>query len=139
MTKVRKSITISPELAQLVDDHDEFNLSGFCERALEEYFAGGSAAAPEQAALQAELERLEEDIELKEMEQSKLRSRREEIESRLEELNSTDEIEGLAQAAEQLEGTPKDPTNPAIKNWASKLGITGEQLCDRLEKREVQQ
>jgi len=51
MSKTRKTITVDAELARLVDERDEFNLSGFVNRCLEQHFSGQTAATPEKAAL----------------------------------------------------------------------------------------
>lgn len=132
MGKTRKNISIDTELAQIVEERDEFNLSGFVNACLEQHFAGDTATTPQQTALQAQLEEIEEDLDEAEQRRERLRSKRERLEEKLEEMQD-DEPELMAQARKKLEHTPKDPDNPAVQNWASKLGIPSEELVKELE------
>jgi len=48
------------------------------------------------------------------------------------------EVEGkeqadLKRAKEELQGTPREPTNPAIQHWAEQVGMPPEQLCKELQ------
>lgn len=132
VSKRRKTVSIDEELADIVDRRDSFNLSGFVNTALETHFAQDSASSAQSAALQAQLEELEAEIEQVEVEKERLRERRERIEERLdEEVNSEPEI--MAQARAKLENTPRDADNPAIQNWAAKIGIPPEDLLDELD------
>jgi glutamate synthase domain-containing protein 2 len=62
----------------------------------------------------------------------------ERIENQLEEIreirqNMQDEkTRALEQARENLNGVPREPTNIAIEHWAKKVGVTPEELCQRL-------
>lgn len=131
MSKVRKTVSISPELARIVDRRDEFNLSGFVESCLEQHFAGDNAGNPELAALRAEMEELEEELDDLEQTREQLHARRREIEERLEDAQDR-EPELLDRASEALQATPKEPDNPAVQNWAAKVGISPRELCERL-------
>jgi len=51
-----------------------------------------------------------------------------ELRNEMENQESTE----LQEARAALVGVPRDPTNPAIKNWASKLGMSPDQLIGRL-------
>jgi DNA repair exonuclease SbcCD ATPase subunit len=132
MSKTRKTITVDAELARLVDNRDEFNLSGFVNRCLEQHFGGQIAATPEKAALKAELEELEEELADLDQKRQRLRDERQDIEQRLDE-QAEQEPELLDQARTKLQGTPRDPDNPAVQNWAGKLGIPADQLINELE------
>jgi len=132
MAKTRKTITIDSELAELVDRRDEFNLSGFVNVCLEQHFSADGATSPQATALKAKLEQIEEELDDTERKRERLRSRRQEIESELEDVED-DEPELLAQARDVLENAPKEPDNPAIQNWASKLGMPSDELLKRLE------
>jgi chromosome segregation ATPase len=132
MGKTRKTITIDSELAEIVDRRDEFNLSGFVNVCLEQHFSADGATSPQATALKAKLEQVEEELEDAERKRERLRSRRQEIEAELEDVED-DEPELLEQAREKLSNTPKDPDNPAIQNWASKLGMPSEELVEELE------
>jgi len=131
MAKTRKNVSIDSELAEIVDQRDEFNLSGFVNRCLETHFAADSASEPEQAVMQAELEEIERELEDIQTEEDKLRQRKREIEEKIEEQQDR-EPELLKQARSKLQGTPKDPENPAIQNWAGKLGMKPEKLIKEL-------
>jgi len=131
MSKIRKQITVDPKLAEEVERRDEFNLSGFVNRCLEHHFAGGSQTGIDESALRAEIERLEEEIDDVEREKQKLRERRSQLEEKLDELD--DEPALMDQAREKLAQTPRDPSNPAIENWASKLGMTSDELVAQLD------
>jgi phage shock protein A len=132
MAKTRKTITIDSELAEIVDERDEFNLSGFVNACLEQQFAGDDVTTPKQSALQAQIEQIEEELDQAEQKRERLREKRERLEDEMDELED-DEPELMAQAREKLKHTPKDPDNPAVQNWASKLGIASEQLVEQLE------
>lgn len=64
--------------------------------------------------------------------------RHERFEEQLEEIretrkqiqNQTDSA--LEEAREHLADTPKEPDNPAIENWAKRVDMTPQQLCERL-------
>jgi septal ring factor EnvC (AmiA/AmiB activator) len=129
--KTRKQITIDPALAEEVDRRDEFNLSGFVNACLEQHFANGNAASAGKAAVRAQIERLESQIDEAEQERERLREQRQRLEEELEDMD--DEPALLDQAREKLENTPRDPDNPAIQNWSGKLGIPADELCDRLK------
>jgi septal ring factor EnvC (AmiA/AmiB activator) len=134
--KARKQITIDPALAEEVERRDEFNLSGFVNACLEQHFADGAATTAGKAAVRAEIERLENQIQEAEQERERLREQRQRLEEDLDDMN--DEPALLDQAREKLANTPRDPDNPAIQNWSGKLGIPAEELCDRLTREEPQ-
>lgn len=135
MAKSRKTITIDAQLAELVDEKQSFNLSGFVNECLEQHFGGGGMSSPKNAALRAELERLERELEDLDSKKEQVRKKRESIEEELEE-QAEKEPELMEQAKEKLDSVERDPANPAVQNWASKLGITPEELCDRLPERD---
>lgn len=132
MGKTRKTITIDTELAEIVDERDEFNLSGFVNVCLEQHFAGDDVTTPKQSAVQAQIEEIEEELDEAEQKRERLRKKRERLESKMEDMED-DEPELMAQAREKLKHTPKDPDNPAVQNWASKLGIASDELVSKLE------
>lgn len=132
MTKTRKTITVDAELAEIVDERDEFNLSGFVNACLEQHFAGDDVTTPKQSALKAQIEQIEEELDHAEQKRERLREKRQRLEDEMEDLED-DEPELMAQAREKLKHTPKDPDNPAVQNWASKLGIASDELVEELE------
>jgi len=131
MSKVRKNVSIDPQLAQIIDEREEFNLSGFVNKCLEQHFSASGATSPEKAVVQAQLEQLEEEIADISTDLERKRSRRAELEERLDDVGSG-QPDLLNQAISKLDGTPRDPTNPAIQTWASKLGMSAEELVNNL-------
>jgi predicted transcriptional regulator len=55
----------------------------------------------------------------------------EELETRLERVNTKEE-ERLNEARNVLADVPKDAENPAVKNWADKLGMTPTELLEEI-------
>jgi len=132
--KTRKQITVDPALAREVDRRDEFNLSGFVNACLEQHFAEGSTGTAGKSAVRAQIEMLESKIEQAERKREQLREQRTRLENELDEMDDDPAL--LEQAREQLEHTPKDPDNPAIQNWSGKLGMSADELCDRLKNKQ---
>ena len=132
MSKVRKNVSIDEELARMIDSRDEFNLSGFVNRCLEQHFQSGGMTGPEHSALRAELDRLERELDDVQQRKTRLRERRQNIEERLEDVEERGNPV-IERAGEKLQNVPKDPENPAITNWASKAGITPEALIEELD------
>ena len=132
MSKKRKNISIDDNLAKIVEERDEFNLSGFVNRCLEEHFSATSATNPQEAVLRAELDEIESELSELNSKKEQMRERRNQIEEKLDNVEGQ-EPEMIAQARDNLRGTPRDADNPAVQNWASKLGITSEQLVGELE------
>jgi len=80
---------------------------------------------------------LEREINDREAELAKEQDDLERLESMLtrqKEQQSTNETK-IDEACKALSETPKEPTNPAIKRWASELGLTPTELIDELKER----
>lgn len=66
-------------------------------------------------------------------------ARREGIEEQLAELNELErrrenrEDAEIDQALDALEGVPPEPSNPAVQNWAEKLGTSPQTIAEELE------
>ena len=61
-----------------------------------------------------------------------IQSEKERLREQLETSEKKAKVE-LEQAKDALQDTPKEPTNPAIQNWASDLGMTPQELIEQLE------
>lgn len=92
-----------------------------------------------QSELEVRLEQLDRRLSVVDQEQDELMEEREGLEqqrarikSRIEESSDAEE-QKLANARDVLEDVPHDPTNPAIENWASDLGMTPDELIEELE------
>lgn len=103
------------------------------ESSLQREFSTGASAAVErridekrQRINMLERERNERDREI-----AAERDELERLESRLKTFDDSED-DRLQEARDALEKTPKDPENPAIKKWASKLAMTPEELINEL-------
>lgn len=67
--------------------------------------------------------------------ETRLESIRSEKEAVRDNLNVAEEIKEseLEEARENLKGTPRDPSNPAIQKWAEKVGMTAPELIEELD------
>lgn len=87
-----------------------------------------------------------ENIELVKLRLEQVKSERESLENRLEDKRAQEErlekrLESLREeeqshfeeAQEALHGAELDPSNPAVKNWAEKVGVTPEELIEEIE------
>ena len=104
------------------------------EAALEREFSTGEAAAVER--------RIDEKEQRIQTLNREINERKRELAEEQEELNRLesmlDDFEGrrydrLEEAAENLQGVNLEPSNPGIKNWAGKLGMTPHELVNELE------
>lgn len=75
---------------------------------------------------------LEREINDRESELSKARDELERLESVLEQSANAKETK-IEEARQSLEGTPREPENPAIKKWAEQIGMSPQELINELE------
>jgi len=104
------------------------NASAVVDDLLDQYRKTGDRAT---AALDLQIEQKEG--ELSEVQDTVSRLERElaelrELRSQFEEQESAE----LKKARKELEDTPKDPSNPAIENWAGKLGMEPTELIEKI-------
>jgi len=132
MTEERLVAEIDPDLKKLVKS-DPRTIKEIVESSLEREFQ-----TIENAAIQRRIDEKEQRITTlkREINDRNAELVREEDElARLESLskrNSNKKEQRLTDAREQLHGVPRNTDNPAIKNWASKLSMTPEELIDEL-------
>jgi len=74
---------------------------------------------------------LQREINDRQAELAKAQDELDRLESLLERQEAAEQ-NGLAEARESLEKTPKEAENPAIQKWATDLGMTPEELIDEL-------
>jgi DNA repair ATPase RecN len=86
----------------------------------------------ELVGLEMQIKTLEKQAQTKAQEEEMLQEQAEELRELKQSLEGTQDRR-LNEAREQLSDTPKDPSNPAIQNWAERMDLTPEQLCERLE------
>jgi len=75
---------------------------------------------------------VEHEIESRKQELAKLKTELEALRQKAKAVEDNQE-DTIADAREALEGVPRNPDNPGIKNWADKLGLTEQALIDKLE------
>lgn len=135
MSKKRKSVTIDESLATEIDQRSEINFSSLVNDLVKRYFAGDATAHKTKAALEVQLQHVQDEIEQKEERIRQLRKRKDELEQLIEE--HEDKQEPLVEEAlEKLQTLPDDKLhneNDAIIHWASKIGISPAKLVELIE------
>jgi chromosome segregation ATPase len=124
--KKRKAVTLDPENHEYLQQQD--NASAVVNDLVAQLRQGGDRQT---AAIELQIEQKERELE--EAEGKVDRLTRELTE--LRQLRATCEREEdarLEQADAALEGAELEPTNPAVENWAGKLGMTPGELVDEL-------
>lgn len=123
-----RSVNFDVDNLEWMDDNIG-NRSEFINELIQRYREGTSEM--NEAVARFRLEQLQS-------QKASLKTRVDSIESEIESVRSNihdaeklSEAE-LSEAREALESTPKDPSNPAIKAWASDLGMTAVELVEEL-------
>lgn len=120
--KKTRSYKVNEDLDELMRERDDVNWSGIIRSFLQEYVASGKGT---EAALSVRLEQLESDITELEGELRRLREERDRIQSALDEKaeNRREVFESFASL--DVNGGV-DASNPAVRNYAEKLGMSPE-------------
>ena len=127
MAKERRTVTLERE----VDDYlaqDHVNASGLVNDLVKRHMNGDDANG---AIREFRMNQLLEEANEYEM---RAKRKREEV-NRLQEVAKEKEAtrdEEVQKVVEKLSGVERDPENPAIKRNADKLGITPQELLDKL-------
>ena len=125
--KKRKAVSLDPVNHEFLSNQD--NASALVNRLVDEYRTGGQK---EDILRKYRLEQ-------ERAERESLRRQLELKEEMIDELESTMTAEErqvariVADAVENIDDDVTEPSNPAIKNWASKAGLTAEEFAERLE------
>jgi len=134
MGKKRRSVSLSEENDEFLSNHP--NASQLVDELVTQYRTGGMV---DQTVREYRIQQLEAEVKEHESEsewaEKKAKLKREELQELKQEAQQ-DEIRTkaeLSDAKEALEHTPKEPTNPAIKQWATDLGMTPQELIEELE------
>lgn len=122
-----KSIRFDRDNYEYLSNHD--NASALVRDLVKQYRTEGE---PERAALK--LRRKQKAAELDEARKkvNRLENDLAEIDALIEDMEAKDDID-IDEAADALENVPLERDNPAVENWAQKLGLTPTQLIDRLK------
>lgn len=140
--KKRITVTLSAENVQWMDDRYN-NRSGFLDDLVTQCRNGDGRAEEALQELRAEqlmeeAEDLKAESKRKKREAERKRQKAQEYLKQKEKVSEQAEAE-LADARDALldnDGVILEPTNPAVQNWADKLGMTPVELIEELERDE---
>jgi len=125
--KKRKSITFDEDNYEFLSNHD--NASALVRDLVEQYRTDGNR---EKAALKLRQEQKQRELESVRDEVKRIENDLKEITELLQEVEEV-KADQWDEAVEALSNAPKEPDNPAIENWADKLGVTPTQLIEELD------
>jgi cell division FtsZ-interacting protein ZapD len=127
MSKERSTFSLDPEVNEFLQQ-DHVNASGLVNKLVKQHMNGG---ADEDILREFRIQQLKSEL-------NQIESQKEQKRKELEKLQEIDQSKSeerqheLEKAREELAQTPKDPENPAIQNWAEKLGISAEELIEEI-------
>jgi len=124
--KKRKTLTLDEENYECLQKED--NASAVVNDLVDNYRRTGDRGT---AGLRLRAEHIREQCERAQKELQMYRNQLEDVERLIQE-QERQEDEELLEAREALEHVPKEPDNPAVENWADKLGMTPTELLDAL-------
>lgn len=112
---------------------DPRSIKEIVEASLRREFATGESAAVERRIEEKEdrIQTLNREINERKRERAKEKEELNRLQSMLDDYEGR-KYDRLDEARDELEGTPMEPNNPAIKNWASKIGMTPQELVHEL-------
>lgn len=124
--KKRKSVTLDPDNAQYLTEHD--NASALVNDLVENYRKHG-----DRGVVGLKLQRKQKEAEAQSAQEraDRLFNEGEELDRLIKEFEREESAE-LKEARSALAETPKDPDNPAIERWAKELGMTPTELLEEL-------
>jgi len=124
--KKRRSVTLSPENDAYLRQQN--NASAVIDDLVTQLREGGDKAT---AVLDMQIQQKRTELTEAENRVERLEQGLDDLIELRNEMQAKDSAE-LQEARAALSGVPDDPNNPAIKNWASKLGLSPEGLIERL-------
>jgi chromosome segregation ATPase len=130
--KVRRNITIPPEIDAYLDKQD--NASALVVRLVRAHMRGDGDNS-ELAGLRARRDFLSAVVENKEQEVEDYRNQVRELDKLIDQ-HKNEREQTLDRARRQLSTAPRKPDNPAIRQWAERLDMTPTQLIDELPDRD---
>lgn len=142
MSKDRRNISMDPEVNDAVDPSDTF--SDLVNEWTRQYYMEGNFYNVEKAFLQQMLEQVEDSRDMMHEQVDEMHDElAAELEAKIEHVDTVgyDEKQQTGsdakwqEAFDVLEGAARDPTNPAIKNWAGKLNVSPDELVERLKEK----
>ena len=128
--KERRTFTLDPENDRYCEELD--NASAKINKIVTQLRQGADG---DTVAIDTQLRQKRGELRDKKRDVERLEKDIEELERVKQELQSGEQKK-ISDAKDALADTPKNPTNPAIKKWATDLGMTPERLIERLEQHE---
>jgi len=125
--KSRRTVTLSRDNDEWLAEKD--NVSAYIDRLVTHARQTGD---PRMAHVSLQEKQTERQLDEAESTVARLKQELTEIQELKEQLNNFESAE-LQEAREELQDVPKEPTNPAIKNWANKLDMNPAELVDELD------
>lgn len=135
MSKKRKSVTIDQSLARQIDRRSEINFSSLVNDLVQNYLAGDGMSHKNKAALEVQLQHIQEEIKEKEERLDELKKDEERLQQRIDEYEN-EQAPIMEEAIDVLQNTPDEelhPENEAVKNWVGKTGIPATALIERVK------
>jgi len=124
--KKTRTVSLDAENHEYLKTED--NASAVVNDLIEQLRQGGDRHT---AAIDLQIEQKERELSEAEGKVDRLKQELSEL-RRLRASTQREEDARLEQAIDALEGVPRDPSNPAVENWAGKLGMTPAELVDEL-------
>lgn len=129
MSRVNTAITISEENREWLDENYN-NRSAVINDLLTRARKGEGEI--QRAVARYQKEQLEREKATLETKMKSVEEQLETVDARLERDNQQKQTQ-LREAAQTLDGVPKEPTNPGVQRQAEKLDMTPQELLDELE------
>lgn len=135
MGKSPRSFSIDEDLDNLLSEREDINASAVVNNFLREYVAGGKGT---EAALEARIQQLDEEIADLEKDLQRKRRERERLNNQIER-----ERQSLHEAVDEVVAMVRnnnfvadlEPDNPMLSNKASDAGVPTERLIEEVEAR----
>lgn len=124
--KETRTFSLDPENDKMCENHD--NASALVNDLLTQYRKGANRQS---VAIDLQIEQKQRELEAKENETERIEQDLSELRQIKAAMGEQDDAE-LDSARDALADVSDDPTNPGVKNWADKLGMTPTELLDEL-------
>jgi len=125
--KKRLAITVDAEVYEHVQQKP--NMSHYIQTLVEKVMRGNNV---DTTGIELQIQTLEEQAQAAAEREAMYQDRIEELRRIMNKQHDEKEAD-IAAAKDVLEGVPKDPSNEAIQKWATKIGMSPQQLIERLE------
>lgn len=126
MSKETRTVSLDEENDEWLEEQN--NASAVVNDLVEQARRNGGT---QMAAINLQITQKERELEHRESDVDRLKREVEELRE-LKRLEQKEEEANLERAADALEGVPLEEDNPAVENWAEKLGMSAAELVEEL-------